>query len=464
MYIYRCLRFSTLAYMNHPLPEKITLKKALRPIHLWALAVGLVISGEYFGWNYGWGVAGTIGFLIATLVISVLYITFIFSFTELTTAIPQAGGPFAYSLRAFGPWGGLVAGYATLIEFLLATPAIAFALGSYVHFIYPSLPTLYTAVGCYILFTFINMLGIKESAIFSLVVTLLAVAELLIFMGIVAPHFEIENFTRNATPINWTGVFAALPFAVWFYLAIEGVAMVAEEVKNPDRNIPIGYISGILTLILLALGVMILSGGAADWQRLAVIDYPLPETIGHVLGKNNSITKVFAGIGLFGLIASFHGIIISYSRQIFAMARSGFLPPILSQVNKRYQTPHWALIAGGIIGILALYSGTTDKLIILSGLGAIVMYIISMLSLFVLRRKEPMLKRPVKTPFYPYFPGIALLLSCVCLVAIIYYNFWLSILFLVGFGITAILFAWKKKDTVAVAVTDTDFIPSTKTN
>jgi ethanolamine permease len=238
--------------------------------------------------------------------------------------------------------------------------------------------------------------------------------------------------------------------------------MVAEEVKDPDRNIPIGYISGILTLMLLALGVMILSGGAADWQRLAVIDYPLPETIGQVLGKNNSITKVFAGIGLFGLIASFHGIIISYSRQIFAMARSGFLPPILSQVNKRYQTPHWALIAGGIIGILALYSGTTDKLIILSGLGAIVMYIISMLSLFVLRRKEPMLKRPVKTPFYPYFPGIALLLSCVCLVAIIYYNFWLSILFLVGFGITAILFAWKKKDTVAV--TNTDFIPSTKTN
>lgn len=461
MFIQSMPRFTTLCSMNHS-TEKVTLKKALRPIHLWALAVGLVISGEYFGWNYGWGVAGTVGFLIATLIITVMYITFVFSFTELTTAIPYAGGPFAYSFKAFGPWGGLIAGYATLIEFLLATPAIAFALGSYVHFIYPTVPALYTAVGCYLIFTLINMLGIKESAIFSLVVTLLAVAELLIFMGIVTPHFEVKNFMREAMPIHWTGVFAALPFAVWFYLAIEGVAMVAEEVKDPHKNIPLGYISGILTLTILALGVMILSGGAADWQKLSVIDYPLPETIGQVLGKDNSVTKLFAGIGIFGLVASFHGIIISYSRQIFAMARSGFLPSILSQVNKKYQTPHWALIVGGLIGILALYSGTTDKLIILSGLGAVVMYVISMLSLFMLRKKEPDLPRPVKAPLYPYFPWIALILSCLCLIAIVYYNFWLSMIFFGGFGITAILFVWKKKDTSLMENSDLVVLPETR--
>jgi ethanolamine permease len=306
------------------------------------------------------------------------------------------------------------------------------------------------------------MLGIKESAIFSLVVTLLAVAELLIFMGIVAPHFEVKNFMREAMPIHWTGVFAALPFAVWFYLAIEGVAMVAEEVKDPHKNIPLGYISGILTLTILALGVMILSGGAADWQKLSVIDYPLPETIGQVLGKDNSVTKLFAGIGIFGLVASFHGIIISYSRQIFAMARSGFLPSILSQVNKKYQTPHWALIVGGLIGILALYSGTTDKLIILSGLGAVVMYVISMLSLFMLRKKEPDLPRPVKAPLYPYFPWIALILSCLCLIAIVYYNFWLSMIFFGGFGITAILFVWKKKDTSLMENSDLVVLPETR--
>src|SRR5476649_1889351 len=132
------------------------LKKVLKPIHLWAIAVGLVISGEYFGWNLGWGVSGTIGFLIATLVITVMYITFIFSYTELTTAIPHAGGAFAYAYRTMGPIAGLIAGYATLIDFLFATPAIAFALGAYLHFLYPSVPVLVSALVSNVVFMVIN--------------------------------------------------------------------------------------------------------------------------------------------------------------------------------------------------------------------------------------------------------------------------------------------------------------------
>src|SRR6201986_3483101 len=114
--------------------DTIKLKRVLKPIHLWAIAVGLVISGEYFGWNFGWAVSGTIGFLIATVIITIMYITFIFSYTELTAAIPHAGGAFAYAYRAMGPFGGFIAGYATLIAFLFATPALAFGLGAYLHF------------------------------------------------------------------------------------------------------------------------------------------------------------------------------------------------------------------------------------------------------------------------------------------------------------------------------------------
>src|ERR1700712_2214648 len=147
------------------------LKRVLKPVHLWALAVGLVISGEYFGWNYGWGVSGTIGFLIATVIITVMYVTFVFSYTELTTAIPHAGGAFAYAYRAIGPIGGLIAGYATLVDFLLATPAIASALGAYVHFLYPGIPVLYSAVFFNVVFIVINILGVKESATFSLIIT-----------------------------------------------------------------------------------------------------------------------------------------------------------------------------------------------------------------------------------------------------------------------------------------------------
>jgi len=402
--------------------ESSTLKKVLKPIHIWAIAVGLVISGDYFGWNYGWSTAGTIGFLIATIIITILYVTFIFSFTELTTMIPKAGGPFSYAEKALGPMWGLAAGYATLIEFLLAPPAIAFALGSYVNFLYPNIPVLTSAIGSYVIFTIINFLGVKESATFTLFITILAVGELLLFMGIVVPHFEAENYLRDAFPLDWGGIFAAIPFAIWFYLAIEGVAMVAEEVENPRKNIPKGYLSGIATLVLLAIGVMVFTGGATDWRTLSNIDYPLPETIGIVLGKGNPLTKVFASIGLFGLIASFHSIMFGYSREIFAMAREGYLPKVLSRLHPRFRTPHWALLAGGGVGLISLLSGTTGQVITLSAIGAVAMYIISMISLFVLRKKEPEADRPFVTPYYPWFPGIALGLSVFSFFAIAWFN------------------------------------------
>lgn len=417
-----------------------SLKKVIRPIHLWAIGVGLVISGEYFGWNYGWGVAGTMGFLIATLVITLLYITFIFSFTELTTSIPQAGGPFTYTHRAMGPIGGLIAGYATAVEFLLATPAIALALGNYLHFLHPVLPVLGSGLAFYIILTVVNLLGIKESALFSLIITLLAVVELLIYLGIVGPSFKTANFLHDSMPFGWSGVFNALPFAIWLYVCIEGIAMVAEEVKDPHRNIPKGYISAILTLMLLAIAVMVFTGGITDWKLLSAIDYPLPEAIGVVLGKQSGITKLFAGIGLFGLIASFNGIIISYSRQLFALGRAGYLPAFMSTLSPRRRAPYAALIVGGLLGVCALYMGKTDQLVILSVMGAIVMYILSMLSLFILRDKEPGLERPFKAPLYPWFPGIALFLSIVSLFAIIYTYPMLSLIFFGGLAVALLIF------------------------
>jgi len=426
------------------------LKRVLKPVHLWAIAVGLVISGEYFGWNLGWAVSGTVGFLIATLVITLMYVTFIFSYTELTTSIPHAGGAFAYAYRALGPFGGLVAGYATLVDFLFATPAIAFALGAYLHFLYAPIPVLYSALFFNIVFIGINILGVKESATFSVFITILAVAELLLFMGIVSPHFKMNNFVSHPMPFGWTGIFAALPYAVWFYLAIEGVAMVAEEVKDPKRNIPKGYISGLATLVFLALGVMIFTGGLTDWRKLSNLDYPLPEAISIALGKASSFTKIFASIGLFGLIASFHGTILASSRQVFAMARSGYLPRFLSTISHRYKTPHWALIAGGVISCYALYKLDTNKIIIVSVMGAILMYMMSMISLFVLRVKEPGLERSFMSPFYPVFPAIALIISTVTLFAMIYYNFKLSLYFFAGLAVVIIIFVLMGKHKVKI--------------
>jgi len=417
------------------------LQKTITPLALWAIAVGLVISGEYFGWNYGWATAGPVGMLLVTLGVTVLYGTFVLSFTELTTSIPQAGGPFAYAHRALGPWGGVVAGYATLVEFLLTPPAIALALGSYGHFLWPAVPVLGTAVACYGVFTALNLLGIKESARFSLIVTVLAVAELLVFMGLLVPHFRVSNFLAHPVPLRWAGVLAALPFAIWFYLAIEGVAMVAEEVKDPRRTLPRGYGYGLGTLVLLALGVMVLTGGATDWRRLAHLDYPLPEALALVLGRASVWTKFFASIGLFGLVASFHGTLLGYSRQLFALARAGYLPGALASLNAR-GAPHGALLAGAGVGVAALLTGHTDQLIILAVLGALVMYAVSLVSLFVLRRREPELVRPFAVPGYPVVPMLALVLTLLSLGALVYSNLALSGIFVAGLLLALVLYRW----------------------
>src|SRR5205807_1407098 len=167
----------------------------------------------------------------------------------------------------------------------------------------------------------------------------LAVVELVVFMGVVAPGFSFGNFLTQPAPPTAHGVLAAIPFAIWFFLAIEGVAMAAEEVKDPHTTIPRAYISGILTLIVLAFGVMIFAGGAGDWTKLTSIDSPLPEAMAMVVGKTSGWIHMLVTIGLFGLLASFHGIILSCSRQIFALARAGYLPLSLAAVGEKRRTP-----------------------------------------------------------------------------------------------------------------------------
>ena len=423
------------------------LRKTLSGLHLWGIAVGLVISGEYFGWSYGWAQAGTLGFLATTVFIATMYTTFIFSFTELTAAIPQAGGPFAYSQRAFGPLGGYVAGFSTLIEFVFAPPAIALAIGAYLNVQFPGLDARTAAVGAYAVFMALNIAGVTIAATFELVVTVLAIGELLVFMGVVAGGFSWSHFTAAGwagadTPsfAMLGGLFAAIPFAIWFFLAIEGAAMAAEEARDPSRTIPRAYIGGILTLVALAFGTMVFAGAAGDWTRLANMNAPLPEAMKMVVGAKSGWLHLLVWIGLLGLIASFHGIIMGYSRQIFALARAGLLPRVLATIHPRWRTPHFAILAGGVVGIAAIYSDSlvtirgqslTASIVTMSALGAIVMYIMSMLSLIRLRRREPDMPRPFRAPFYPLFPLTALVIAVISLIAIVWFNPELAAIFLV---------------------------------
>ncbi|AET67532.1 ethanolamine permease [Desulfosporosinus orientis DSM 765] len=383
------------------------LSRVLKPIHLWALAVGLVISGNYFGWSYGFGAGGPLGLALALIPVTIFYVTFILSYSELATAIPHAGGPSAYARRALGPFWGYMNGISCLIEFVFAPPAIALAVGGYINFLIPSIPTLTASVAAFLFFIFINYLGMKTSATVELVVTIIALIGLMIFWAAAAPHFSMARvMTEPLLPFGMKGVMAAVPFAIWFYLAIEGGAMAAEEMVNPQKDIPKGFLSGMGTLMIMGFLTLFLTAGIADYNLVSAVDFPLPIALAQVFGENAFIVVLVNIIGLFGLIASLHGIIVGYSRQTFAMARTGYLPKFLAYVDPKRHTPVWALLVPGLVGLGVVLTGQTAIVITIAVIGSVALYMLSLISLFVLRAKEPSLKRPFRVS-YPIVPAIS---------------------------------------------------------
>lgn len=426
---------------------EVQLKKVLSPLMLWGLGVGYVISGMYFGWNLGLAEGGTYGLALATFFIIIMYFTFTFSYTEMACAIPRAGGAFEYANRGLGKHLGFIAGIAQNIEFVFAPPAIAAAIGAYLNLLYPSVDLMVFAIGAYFIFTVINILGVKIAASFELVITILAVIELLIFAGVTLPEFQLENLRSNPMPNGFSGAFAAIPFAIWFFLAIEGVANVAEEAVNPQRSVLIGFGSAILTLVALCVLTFVSAVGVAGWEAVVypegstvASDSPLPLAISYVVHSGHILYKLLVGIGLLGLVASFHGIILAGGRSTFEFGRVGYAPRVLGKVHSKFRTPANALIINMLVGIFALYTGKTSEIITIACFGALCLYIVSMVAFFALRKKEPNMERPFKVPLFPWFPAIALIIAIIALIAMVIYNPMIALIFVGIIGLSYLYF------------------------
>jgi len=431
--------------------ETPRLTKTLGPIMLWGLGVGYVISGMYFGWNLGLEKGGTLGLGVATVFIILMYAAFSFSYTELACAIPKAGGAFDYAARALGKDAGFIAGMAQIVEFVFAPPAIAIAIGTYISLEFQTVNPLAAAIFVYIIFTALNVFGVKLAAAFELIVTILAVGELLLFAGVTLPHFKLAQLQHNPLPHGWSGAFAAIPFAIWFFLGIEGVANVAEETRNPQKDILKGFGWALVTLVVLCILTFVASVGVAGWEQVvykadgSVTDSPLPMAMGNVVATTNPLYKILVGVGLFGLIASFHGLILASGRASYEFGRMGNAPRLLGKVHKKFGTPANALIVNSCFGIIALLSGKTAEIITISVFAALVLYIVSMVSVLVLRKKEPDLPRPFKVRLFPVAPIVALVIAVVAMVAMVIYNLHLALIFFGIMLLTYILFKLIKR-------------------
>ena len=443
--------------MSHTHHEYLAQRQLKRGSAGWILLAGLgvsyVISGDFAGWNFGIAQAGWGGFAIAAVLMATMYFTLVLSLAEMSAAIPAAGGGYSFARQAMGPAGGFLTGLAVLIEYALAPAAIVIFIGSAVEaLIGINGPWVYAAF--YLVFVGIHLAGVGEALKVMMVISGLAVLAIVATGAALLPHFDSANLMDiSATngsdflPLGWYGVWAALPFAMWLFLAVEGVPLAAEESKDPAKDVPKGIIGAMIFLLFTAALVVVLIPGAAGASAMGDSAVPLVDAL-NAVGASQLATFVNL-LGLAGLIASFFSIIYGYSRLVFALSRAGYLPKALSVTTAR-KVPARALIVPAVLGFIASLSGEGDLMLAMAVVGATVSYALMALSHILLRRNQPELARPYKTPGGVVTSGIALVLSLVALTGVYAFDpraFWYTaILFAIG---AAYYFAYSKHHLVA---------------
>lgn len=356
--------------------KKFGLRRALSTLHLWGIGVGTVIAGTFFGWNYGLELSGSIGFLIATVIVSVFFVMLTYIFSNLSTLFPYTGGPYAYARKGLGSFEGYLTGILTVIEFQFASAAVAVSIDSYISNIYPQLSSMKIALFCYIFFILIEIIGVKQSAILQLVMTGTAIIALILFMIGTSGSVDLAFIAQNQPFINgYNGIIQAIPFAFWFYLCIEGVSLSAEETINPQKNIVTGFRYSVLTVCLLNMVVLVICVSTVDVEFLFSKNNPLSSVLEAVQPNDKVAYLVFTALAISSLLASLNGMINGYSRQVFALSRAGYLPKILSRIHSMTKTPYWAIIIPGIISIFLFYNFNAKDLIFIAGISALFMYI-----------------------------------------------------------------------------------------
>ncbi|ELB2828706.1 ethanolamine permease [Vibrio alginolyticus] len=410
-------------------------------ILLAGLGVSYVISGDFAGWNFGIAQAGWGGFLIAAIAMAVMYFTLVLSLAEMSAAIPAAGGGYSFARQAMGPTGGFFTGLSVLIEYALAPAAIVIFIGSAVNeLVGIDGPVVYALF--YAVFIAIHMAGVGEALKVMMVISGLAVLAILITAAVLIGHFDVNNLfdiapaTAQATeilPFGWYGVWAALPFAMWLFLAVEGVPLAAEEAKNPAKDVPKGIIGAMLFLLLTATIVVVLLAGAVGSKVIDDSAVPLVDAL--KLTGNSTVAMAVNLLGLAGLIASFFSIIYGYSRLVFALSRAGYLPQTLSLTSDK-KVPSRALLVPGVFGFLVSLTGEGDLILAMAVVGATVSYALMSLSHILLRIKQPELTRPYKTPGGIITSSISLVLSLIAMTGVYAFDpsaFFMTMgLFLIG--------------------------------
>jgi ethanolamine permease len=393
---------------------------------IWALGVGAVISGHFSGWNYGLAVAGWGGFLVAAGIMAVMYLCLVFCIAEMTSAIPSSSGSYAFASDALGPWGAYVMGLCDMVEYVLTPAVICFFIGSYLgEMIGLDIPGWLYWIATYGLFLSLNISGVAFSFRVMVMMTVMSLLILLFFCAVAFPTADVGRWALNIgmggvllsegngplLPFGLAGIGAALPFAVWLYLAIEETPLAADETIDPRRDMPRGILLALVTLVVTAFLIVAINPAIPGTGSFALSTSGEPVLDGIRALWGDSGALLLGAVALSGLAASFHAILFGLGRQIFSFAESGFFPACFSHVHGKYRTPHVALLAGALTGLAIMlvlwfaFGGKSASHLIGSSLlnmavfGALLAYVLRGLAYLRLKQRGRDLIRPFESPF-----------------------------------------------------------------
>ena len=405
------------------------LKKSLGAVGIFAIATGAMISSGLFVLpGLAFAKAGP-AVILAYLLASIIIIPSMLSKAELATAMPKSGGTYFFIERSLGPWAGMLAGLANWFSISFKSAFALAGLGAFGILIFPDITEFQMdmiAVFFCLFFTFVNLVSVKHAGRIQIILVLILLATLVFFIIFGIQKVNI-HFYDNFNPHGMKAVFATIGLIFVSYGGLTKVASVAEETKNPGRNIPLGMIYAHLIVSIFYVIVVAITVGVLSGNRLSGSLIPISLAAGTFMGTPGLI--VLSAAAVIAFVTTANAGILSASRAPMAMSRDKLLPPFFKKVHSRYQTPTVSIIltSAFMIGVILLLS--LENLVKTASTMMILLFMSINLSVIIMRESKIHSYRPLfKAAFYPWIQ----------IAAIIIYGFLIFEMGLIPLAITAL--------------------------
>jgi APA family basic amino acid/polyamine antiporter len=356
------------------------------------------------------GIAGP-AVILSFLIAGVIAMLTALSAAELSSFITETGASYAYTKKAFGRFWSFLVGWFKYFDYMVGAAAVSVGFAAYFTSVFGlegTTPVLVAAIGLPIVLCLLNILGVKEATTATSIMVLIKIFAivLLLMVGVfyMSQHFDIGHYT----PFFATGFGGMLNGAAVIFFVFIGfntVTMMSEETKNPQKTIPKALILAFVVTFILYICVAFLLIGILDWHDESKDAHPLG-SIAAVISENQMF---FDFISFSALIASGSVVLSSIlggTRASFAMGRDRLLPHHFDKVSKRFGTPYFSIIVGGIIIVIfaGVFHNDIDIIASIVNFGSLFTYLFVNLSLIKLRKTLPDVVRPFKVPLYPVVP------------------------------------------------------------